>query len=298
MGKKFDTFILGQPSLDVNTDYDGVTRKSIGGAVVYSGFAASGMGRSVAVLPKVNKADMDVHEVFAAAKNVTVFPVYSEQSTSIQNVYHTADRERRTCTMLSRIEPYAVSEIPEVDAEIYHIAGLMRGDLSNEIIAYAAKKAMAAVDVQCLLRCEENDAMVFHDWEEKRSYLPMIRFLKTDAAEAEILTGLTDREQAAKQLYAWGAKEVMITHNTEVLVYDGKKVYTCPLKPRSLIGRTGRGDTCFSAYITERLYADIPEALLWAAALVSLKMETPGPYLGTREQVKTYIDEFYQGWPY
>ena len=295
MGKKFDTFILGQPSLDVNTDYDGVTRKSIGGAVVYSGFAASGMGRSVAVLPKAKKADMDVREVFAAAKNVTVFPVYSEQSTSIQNVYHTADRERRTCTMLSCIEPYAVSEIPDVDAEIYHIAGLMRGDLNNGIIAYAAKKAMAAVDVQCLLRCEENGAMVFHDWEEKLTYLPMIRFLKTDAAEAEILTGLTDREQAAKQLYAWGAKEVMITHNTEVLVYDGKKVYTCPLKPRSLTGRTGRGDTCFSGYITERLYTDIPEALLWAAALVSLKMETPGPFMGTREQVKAYIDEFYQG---
>ncbi len=293
--KKFDTFILGQPSLDVNTDYDGVTLRAIGGAVVFSGFAASGMGRTVAALPKASKADMDLDNLFSGAKNVTVFPLNSTRSTSIQNVYHTADRERRTCTMLSRIEPYAVNEIPEVDASIYHIAGLMRGDLGNEIIAYAAKKAMAAVDVQCLLRCEENGAMVFHDWEEKLTYLPMIRFLKTDAAEAEIMTGMTDRQKAAKQLYAWGAQEVMITHNTEVLVYDGKKVYTCPLKPRSLIGRTGRGDTCFSGYITERLYADIPEALLWASALVSLKMETPGPFLGTREQVKAYIDEFYQG---
>ncbi len=28
----------------------------------------------------------------------------------------------------------------------------------------------------------------------------------------------------------WGVKEALITHNTEVLVYDGKEYYTCPLK--------------------------------------------------------------------
>ena len=57
--------------------------------------------------------------------------------------------------------------------------------------------------------------------QEKKELLPYIRFLKTDAAEAEILTGLTDRAEAAKVLYGWGAKEILITHNTEVLVYDG-----------------------------------------------------------------------------
>lgn len=39
----------------------------------------------------------------------------------------------------------------------------------------------------------------------------------------------------------WGVKEALITHNTEVLVYDGKEYYTCPLKPLGLAGRTGRG---------------------------------------------------------
>jgi sugar/nucleoside kinase (ribokinase family) len=85
----------------------------------------------------------------------------------------------------------------------------------------------------------------------------------------------------------------MITHNTEVLVYDGKEIYACPLKPRNLSGRTGRGDTCFSGYITERLTSDIPTALLRAAALVSLKMETPGPFMGTRADVEEFIRLFY-----
>jgi sugar/nucleoside kinase (ribokinase family) len=136
--------------------------------------------------------------------------------------------------------------------------------------------------------------MSFHDWPEKLSMLSKIRFLKTDAAEAEILTGSKDRAKAAKMLYDWGAKEIMITHNTEVIIYDGKKIYAEPLKPRNLSGRTGRGDTCFSAYITERLTKDIPEALLTAAALVSLKMEKPGPFNETRAELEAYIKEFYR----
>ena len=59
-------------------------------------------------------------------------------------------------------------------------------------------------------------------------------------------------DKVAKMLYGWGAKEVFITHNKEVLAYDGNRVYTCPIKARNLSGRTGRGDTAFAAYVTER----------------------------------------------
>ena len=61
----------------------------------------------------------------------------------------------------------------------------------------------------------------------------------------KILTGLTDRAEAAKLLYSWGAKEVLITHNPEELAYDGERIYTCPLKALNLSGRSGRGDTTF-----------------------------------------------------
>ena len=84
---------------------------------------------------------------------------------------------------------------------------------------------------------------------------------------------------------------MLITHNTEVLAYDGKEVYTCPIKARNLSGRTGRGDTTFAGYITERQRADIKDALQYCTALVSLKMETPGPFQGTRQDVLDYIKE-------
>ena len=49
----------------------------------------------------------------------------------------------------------------------------------------------------------------------------------------------------------------------------------------------------FAGYINERLTADIPTALRFATALVSLKMETPGPFRGTRQDVLDYIRAFY-----
>ncbi|MDR2096862.1 MAG: PfkB family carbohydrate kinase [Treponema sp.] len=290
----YDTFILGQISLDINVNHDGTAIHESGGAVIYSGFAAGSLGHKTAVLPKGNPADVDPAAAFAQAQNVDVFPVASAHSTSIKNVYHTPDKERRTSTAISRIEPYRPSDIPpDVKTRIYHIAGLMRGDLGEDIIAWCSGKALVALDVQGVLRCVEDGAMVFHDWTDKKTWLPKIDFLKTDALEAEIMTGTADRAEATRLLHSWGAKEIMITHNTEALIYDGQKIYTRALKPRNLSGRSGRGDTCFSTYITERLSRPPEEALLLAAATVSLKMEKPGPFNLSRGAVEAYIREFY-----
>lgn len=94
-------------------------------------------------------------------------------------------------------------------------------------------------------------------------------------------------------IFNWGAKEIMVTYTTEVLIYNGKEYYTCPIKPRNFSGRTGRGDTCFGTYIAERADKEIEEALLFSAALVSLKVEKPGPFKGTRDEVKNYIKKYY-----
>lgn len=85
----------------------------------------------------------------------------------------------------------------------------------------------------------------------------------------------------------------LLTHNTEVLAYDGKEIYTCPIKARNLSGRTGRGDTAFAGYIAARQSQNIQESLLYCTALVSLKMETPGPFKGTKKDVLDYIKNFY-----
>jgi len=211
-------------------------------------------------------------------------------------VHHrAADLAHGIAEVVSRIPTYTPADLPDRAARVVHIAGLMRGDVDESVIEAAAERSDVALDVQGFLRCGRSDgSMEFEDWPRKRALLPLIRYLKTDAAEAEILTGTADRRAAAAMLYQWGSREIMITHNTEALIYDGENYYAEPLRPRNLSGRSGRGDTCFASYITERLTRGIPEALRTAAALVSLKMEAPGPFAGTRGDVEEYIREFYE----
>jgi sugar/nucleoside kinase (ribokinase family) len=248
-------------------------------------------GFKTGILTKTSKEDLNLLDMFNAPKEDT-YHVMSKQTTSIRNEYLSTDRERRNCTALSIADQYKIEDIPNVESKIFHFAGLIVGDYDYDLIKQLSKRGKVAVDVQGFLRNAINGTMVFKDWKEKKEYLPYIDFLKTDAAEAEVMTGCEDRYEAAKMLYSWGAKEIMITHNSEVIIFDGKSFYSAPLKPRNLTGRTGRGDTCFSGYITERINKGPKEAVLYAAALVSLKMETPGPFKGTRADVEDYIIKF------
>lgn len=290
---EYKSMIIGHATLDTNTDHLGNTVKIVGGAVIYSSASAHALGHKVLAVTKLAQKDMDRLEQFTIPKeDIIVLP--SEKSTDMVNIYHTADKERRTCSCLSKGDPFKASEIPEADAEIYHLAGLVFGDFNKELIVSLSKRGKVAVDVQAMLRHVNPDgSMFFDDWQDKKECLPYVDYLKTDAAEAEIMTGCSDRKEAAKHLYSWGAKEIMITHNTEVLIYDGKEFYTCPIKSRNLSGRTGRGDTTFAAYINERPERSIADALLTATATVSLKMETPGPLKATRKDIEDYIKLMY-----
>jgi len=291
--KNYDTFIMGHISIDENI-YQREAVKEIGGAVVYSSCASYAVGHKTGILTKLSFQDKSCLEIFTIPEE-DIFALSSQNTTSIRNIYHSADRERRTCTALSVADPFTIDDIPNnIASQIYHFAGLIYGEFDSKIIKFLHSKGKIALDVQGFLRTAgKNKEMVFRDWKEKKEYLPFIDYLKTDAAEAEIMTGTKDRKKAAEMLFGWGAKEIMITYNKEVLIYNGEKYYTCPLKPRNLSGRSGRGDTCFSAYITERLNKNIEDALLFASALVSLKMERPGPFSGTRNEVEDYIKKFY-----
>lgn len=291
---KFDSLIIGHVTIDKNTDHLGNTVEIAGGAVLYSSASAYALGHNVIALTKVAEKDYDRLMQFTIPQE-NVICIKSEKSTDMENVYFTADKERRRCSCKSKGDPFTVRDFNDIDAEIYHFAGLIYGDFNTDMIKVASGKGKVAVDVQGFLRHANDDgSMYFEDWADKKEILKYITYLKTDAAEAEILTGTDNRRRAAEILYSWGAKEIMITHNTEVLVYDGKDLYVCPIKSRNLSGRTGRGDTTFAAYINERLNNSIEDSLLTATATVSLKMETPGPFKGTREDVNNYIETFYK----
>jgi len=119
--------------------------------------------------------------------------------------------------------------------------------------------------------------------------LSLVTYLKVDLAEAELLTGQSDLRVAAHQLAAYGPREIMLTESSGVTVLADGRLYQAPFTPRSLAGRTGRGDTCFASYLGMRLMASPDEATRVAAAVTTLKLERPGPWRGSRAEVQQLL---------
>lgn len=281
---KYDILMLGHISQDVLIDHQNVRQDIVGGAVVYSSFAAGSAGKRVKVITKL--ADNDLHILKNLQHPLVDWDVLpSKQSTSIKNTYFTADKERREVILLSQADPFVLEEV-QAEASIYHLAGLFGGEIPDSLVLPLAKRGKVALDAQGVLRClDEQKNLVFRDWRRKQELLPYITYFKTDAAEAKILTGLDDREKAARLLYSWGAQEVMLTHNTEVMVCHQGNIHTAPFTNSNNSGRTGRGDTAFAAYLAWRQDHDAAESTRFAAALCSLKMEKPGVFRGTLDEV-------------
>jgi sugar/nucleoside kinase (ribokinase family) len=139
--------------------------------------------------------------------------------------------------------------------------------------------------VQGFVRVPQGRELISRTWDEMAEGLRDVTYLKVDRAEAELLTGETDLTRAARQLAAFGPREIVLTQSSGVTVFVDGQVYTAPFTPRSLAGRTGRGDTCFLSYLAWRLNHAPRDAARIAAAVTTLKQERPGPWRGTLADV-------------
>lgn len=279
----YDIVIIGHVTSDILVQ-KGVATGFIGGGAYFSAFAAQRSAVKIRVVTRLAPEDFGILEGLKK-EGIEVTAIPSVRTTSIENVFETEDVDRRKVRLLAQADPFSPEDIPAETAKIYSLAGLFAGEIPDSLIVHLARRGAVALDLQAKLRVSGAGTFAFKDWPEKESCLPLVAYLKADSLEAEVIAGTPDREEAAKILHRLGAKEVMITHSSEVILYDGEKIFRAPFNPDNLSGRTGRGDTCFISYIARRLTHGIEESLRYAAALTSLKMERPGPFLGTLEEV-------------
>ena len=283
MSSSYDMIIIGHVTDDMLDDRGRVTR-FIGGGAYFSSFAARRSGTELLVVTKLAEKDFGLLEGMKK-EGIEVIALPSAHTTSIENFFETEDVDRRVVNLVSQAEPLSLDDVPEADARIFNLTGLFRGDIPSEMIEPLSAKAEVALDLQCMLRWSEGGSFAWRDWPEKRKCLPHVTYLKADSLESKVITGTEDRREAARILSGWGAGEVMITHSSEVILYDGKTTYSASFNPSNLSGRTGRGDTCFGSYLAWRLNHGVEESLRYAAALTSIKMEKPGPFQGTVDEV-------------
>ena len=149
---KYDVLIIGHPSKDINIEHKGETRHTVGGAVTFSTYSAVACGAVTGAVIKHALEDKgNVDDLPLAPGDLYFRP--SERTVSIRNTYLSADKERRLCETISIADPVIPEDIPDVEATVFQLAGLIRGDLDPDVIIELSKRGQVALDAQGMLRC-------------------------------------------------------------------------------------------------------------------------------------------------
>jgi sugar/nucleoside kinase (ribokinase family) len=286
-GPDVDILMVGHFARD-RVVIDGRSETVSGGGVYYGSVALHRIGVSVAVVTRLHPDDFLRLEALKE-EGVQVFATPALETSGIENHYTSADMERRICKPLGFAGPIQATDLPDLSAHIYAIVPIIAGEVDLDLLTTLAARGPVALDVQGFVRVRSDDELVFRSWPDIEAGLACVTYLKLDRAEAELLTGQADLVEAARRLAAYGPQEIVITESSGVIVYVDGKIYEAPFTSRSLVGRTGRGDTCFAVYLGRRLTTSPENAVRLAAAITSLKQEQPGPWRGTLSEAEARL---------
>ena len=289
----YDVVYIGNYTKDTIISPAG-TRYVDGGAINYAAHAGVRLGYRVAVVTHLAKEDEHVVKNLQQA-GIDCHVQYTPQSTLMELYYPTNNPDIRTLSVAATAGAITEEEVKAIATKAAVIGSSLRGEVGLDVIqALREKDVLLAADVQGYVRVLRGQSLVYGPWEEMSATLAHLDILKSDAVEAEFLTGEADIYKAA-QIYAqMGPKEIVLTHKDGVLIYAAGQFYEMGFYPKQLLGRSGRGDTCLGAYVAMRLANPPVEAGIWAAAVTSLKMEKLGPFSCSISEVEELIRQKYR----
>ena len=289
---EYDVLYIGNYTKDTIITPTG-TRYTDGGAVNYAAHAAARLGWKVAVVTRLAAEDQRVVDKWTQT-GIDSFVTYTPQSTLMQLYYPTLDPDIRTLTVAATAGAITAADIQPLQARMAVIGSSLRGEVGLDVLqALHAKGIPVAADMQGFVRLLQDQTLIYAPWPEMREHLAEIDILKSDAVEAEALTGETDIYQAARIYASMGPKEIVLTHKDGVLFYANGEFSEVGFYPAQMNGRSGRGDTCLGSYAAMRLSKPPFEAGIWAAAVTSLKMEKLGVFDRSVADVEALIQAKY-----
>ncbi len=289
----YDFITVGNYTKDTIVSAAG-TRQVDGGGYNYAAHAAQLAGLHVAAVTRRAASDAGVTAPLTAA-GIDVFAYDSPSSTLMRLEYPTANVDERILSVAGVANPIEASHLAGLSAHTFLVTASIRGEVSPSTVrAMKERSTRLALDVQGFVRIVSPEGRLRYEaWPERDTVLAMVDILKTDAVEAESLTGTADIREAARMLAALGPREIVLTHKDGLLVLADGQYYEAGFHPVELRGRSGRGDTCVGSYASRRLAANPAESTRWAAAVTSLKLEAEGPIRRSRADVDRLLRERY-----
>ncbi len=291
--KHYDVICAGNYTKDTIITPDG-TRYVDGGGMNYAAHAGKRLGIKPAVVTRLAKDDNHVVEALQHA-GIDCFPVYSPYSTLMTLEYKTHNVDQRNLYVKRVGGTIQADHLDGLTANAIVVSPSLRGEVEPEFFEIMRKRAgvILAADVQGFVRVLRGETLVYEPWDAMGRVLVNIDILKSDAVEAEYLTGKTDIEEAARVFAGFGAKEIVLTHRDGVLIHARGEFHHFLFHSESMAGRSGRGDTCLGSYVAKRLSLPPREAGMWAAAATSLKVEKIGPFNRPISEVEAFIQRYY-----
>jgi sugar/nucleoside kinase (ribokinase family) len=288
----YDLVCIGNYTKDTIITPEGVKYVD-GGAINYAAHAAARLGRKVAVVTRLAEEDKRVVDKFQK-DGIDCFATYTPGSTCMKLEYPTHNPDIRALTVTGTAGSITSPDIEDIDMKAAAIGTSLRGEVGLDVIhTLRGKNVLLGADMQGFVRVLRGQKLINENWDDMQATLPYLDVLKSDAVEAEFLTGQADIYEAAKIFSAMGTKEIVLTHKDGVLIYANGKFHQNQFHVQSLNGRSGRGDTCLGAYMAMRLTTEPYEAGIWAAAVTSLKMEKLSPYDRSLDELTKFIKENY-----
>jgi len=263
-----------------------------GSAVLCGAMVSARVGVKTAAVVKMSLEEEHITQPMKDL-GVDVFIIPADCTTYSRVLHKSENVDQRDITLVRTAGLIKVEDIPELESEYYHLGGISDSEFDMALIdGLKARGYRLSTDMQSYVRqiTPVTKEINFGDVKDKKEIVSKMDMVKLDIVEARVLTGTEDLEKAAGIVQSWGCPEVVITRSDGVLARAGGESYFEKFSNNSVIGRTGRGDTTFAAYQSRRLEHDVPASLKFAAALVSIKMETYGPFKGTLEDVYKRIN--------
>jgi sugar/nucleoside kinase (ribokinase family) len=257
-----------------------------GGTAFYFSSALENMEVAYLLVTSVAESEMSyVDALREKGTNVWAYP--SAQTVYFENIY-SENQDNRKQNVLQQADPFSIGQLNEVESKIFHLGPLLADDIPLELIKYLASKGSVSLDAQGYLRKVVKEKVCPVDWPDKQEALQYVNILKADEAEMAVLTGYKDVKTGAQILAGWGVKEVVITNGSMgSAIYNNGILYNIPAySPKVIVDATGCGDTYMAGYLYQRIKgAGIKQSGEFAAAMASLKMESPGPFTGTGQEI-------------
>jgi len=290
---KYGITFIGHMAYDEVHHFGGGSVVAPGSAVLCGAMVSAKIGIKTAAVVKMS---LDEEHITQPMKDlgVDVFVIPADCTTYSRVLHKSANVDERDITLIRTAGLMKIEDIPELESEYYHLGGISDSEFDMALIdGLKSRGYRLSTDMQSFVRqiTPITKEINFGDVKDKEEIISKMDMLKIDVVEARVLTGTDDLEKATEIIQSWGCPEVVCTRSDGVLARVDGKTYFEKFSNNSVIGRTGRGDTTFSAYQSWRLTHDVPTSLKFAAALVSIKMETYGPFCGTLEDVYARIEE-------